>query len=109
MRWLVRMVTPPGGVVLDPFAGTGTTGAAAFLDGFSAVLVEREAEYRADIAARIRMVMAGPDELARALAEPAPHEDLPLFGGDGAAAPAGGANRLRARRGRQIGPTGLKG
>lgn len=86
MRWLVRLLTPPGGVVLDPFAGTGTTGAAAYLDGFSAVLIEREAEYRADIAARMRMVMAGPDELARALAEPAPHEDLPLFGGEDAAA-----------------------
>ncbi len=80
MRWLVRLLTPPGGVVLDPFAGTGTTGAAAYLDGFSAVLIEREAEYRADIAARMRMVMAGPDELARALAEAAPHHDLPLFG-----------------------------
>ena len=53
MRWLVRLVTPPGGVVLDPFAGTGTTGAAAWLEGFSAVLVEREAEYRADIARRM--------------------------------------------------------
>lgn len=29
MRWLVRLVTPPGGTVLDPFAGSGTTGAAA--------------------------------------------------------------------------------
>jgi DNA modification methylase len=93
MRWLVRLLTPPGGVVLDPFAGTGTTGAAAYLDGFSAVLVERGAEYRADIAARMRMVLAGPDELARALAEPAPHEDLPLFGGEAAAAPAGGGGR----------------
>jgi len=108
MRWLVRLLTPPGGVVLDPFAGTGTTGAAAFLDGFSAVLIEREAEYRADIAARMRMVLAGPDELARALAGPAPHEALPLFGGEAAAAPAGGAARLRSLRKRRIGPTGLR-
>lgn len=96
MRWLARLITPPGGVVLDPFAGTGTTGAAAYLDGFSAVLVEREAEYRADIAARMRMVMAGPDELARALAAPAPHEDLPLFGGEDAAAPTEGGATDRA-------------
>src|SRR5690606_2604817 len=34
MRWLVRLVTPPNGVVLDPFAGTGTTGEAALIEGF---------------------------------------------------------------------------
>lgn len=45
LRWLVRMVTSPGGVVLDPFAGTGTMGAAAEAEGFDAILVEREAKY----------------------------------------------------------------
>lgn len=45
MRWLVRLVTPPGGTVLDPFAGSGTTGLAAQAEGFGAVLVEREPEY----------------------------------------------------------------
>lgn len=45
MRYLVRLVTPPGGVVLDPFAGTGTTGEAALLEGFDAVLVERDPGY----------------------------------------------------------------
>ena len=44
MRWLVRLVTPPGGTVLDPFAGTGTTGEAALMEGFRVVLIEREAE-----------------------------------------------------------------
>lgn len=34
MRWLVRLVTPPGGLVLDPFTGSGTTGAAAAIEGF---------------------------------------------------------------------------
>lgn len=53
MRWLVRMVTPPGGTVLDPFAGSGTTGAAAMAEGMDAVLVEREAEYQADIRKRL--------------------------------------------------------
>ena len=42
MRWLVRLVTPPNGVVLDPFAGTGTTGEAALIEGFRSVLVERD-------------------------------------------------------------------
>ena len=39
MQWLVRLVTPPGGTVLDPFAGSGTTGEAAMLEGFNAILV----------------------------------------------------------------------
>jgi DNA modification methylase len=67
MRYLVRLVTPPGGVVLDPFAGTGTTGQAAFLEGFRAVLIEREAEYQADIARRMELVLAGPDERSHAI------------------------------------------
>lgn len=56
MRWLVRLVTPPGGVVLDMFAGTGTTGEAALREGFRAILIEREAAYRDDIARRMIMV-----------------------------------------------------
>jgi site-specific DNA-methyltransferase (adenine-specific) len=53
MRWLVRLVTPPGGLVLDPFAGSGTTGAAALAEGRQAILIEREAEYVADIRRRL--------------------------------------------------------
>ncbi len=53
MRWLVRLITPPGGTVLDPFAGSGTTGAAAMAEGFASILIEREAEYCADIRRRI--------------------------------------------------------
>jgi hypothetical protein len=53
MRWLVRMVTPPGGTVLDPFAGSGTTLAAAALEGFAAIGIEQEAEYIADIHHRL--------------------------------------------------------
>ena len=45
MRWLVRLVTPPGGLVLDPFMGSGTTGCAAALEGFRFLGFEREAEY----------------------------------------------------------------
>ena len=53
MRWLCRLVTPPGGLVLDPFAGSGSTGVAALAEGFDAVLIEREADYIADIRRRI--------------------------------------------------------
>ena len=45
MRWAVRLVTPPGGTVLDPFGGTGTTGEACILEGLTCVLVEREGEH----------------------------------------------------------------
>jgi site-specific DNA-methyltransferase (adenine-specific) len=45
MRWLCRLVTPPGGVVLDPFMGSGSTGKGAALEGFSFVGIDREAEY----------------------------------------------------------------
>lgn len=45
MRWLVRLVTPPGGVVLDPFAGSGTTLEAAIVEGFRCIGIEREADY----------------------------------------------------------------
>jgi len=45
MRWLVRLVTPPGGTVLEPFAGSGTTVEACQLEGFRCIAIEREAEY----------------------------------------------------------------
>lgn len=45
MRYLCRLVTPPGGTVLDPFAGSGSTGLAALQEGFRFIGIEREAEY----------------------------------------------------------------
>jgi site-specific DNA-methyltransferase (adenine-specific) len=42
MRWLVRLVTPPGGLILDPFAGSGTTGEAAMLEGFRCLLLDKD-------------------------------------------------------------------
>ncbi|HEU4752420.1 MAG TPA: DNA methyltransferase [Armatimonadota bacterium] len=42
MRWLVRLITPPGGLVLDPFGGTGTTAEACALEGFRCVLIESD-------------------------------------------------------------------
>lgn len=49
MRYLCRLVTPPGGTVLDPFTGSGSTGKAAVMEGFRFQGIEREPEY-ADIA-----------------------------------------------------------
>lgn len=56
MAYLVKLVTPPGGLVLDPFAGSGTTGMACMREGFRAVLIEREADYVEDIKRRIAHV-----------------------------------------------------
>jgi DNA modification methylase len=53
MKWLVRLVTPPSGIVLDPFMGSGTTGIAAKLQGFGFVGIEREPEYYALAQSRI--------------------------------------------------------
>jgi len=53
MRWLVRLITPPDGVVLDPFAGTGTTGEACIIEGFRCTLIERQDEYLPMIEVRL--------------------------------------------------------
>jgi len=45
MAWLIRLVTPPGGIVLDPFAGSGSTLVAAKREGFQYIGIEREAKY----------------------------------------------------------------
>lgn len=45
MRWLVRLVTPPGGLVVDPFGGSGTTALACLAEGMSCIVMEREAKY----------------------------------------------------------------
>jgi site-specific DNA-methyltransferase (adenine-specific) len=58
MQYLIRLVTPPGGTVLDPFAGTGTTGEAAAREGMRAVLVEKEREYQGYIRERMRIAGA---------------------------------------------------
>jgi len=60
MRWLCRLVTPAGGLVLDPFTGSGSTGVAAILEGFRFLGIEREAEYVAIAEARIRAATPEP-------------------------------------------------
>jgi site-specific DNA-methyltransferase (adenine-specific) len=69
VAWLCRLVAPRGAAILDPFAGSGTTGEAAFREGCTAVLIEREVEYCDDIRRRMRLSMAGPDERAYAIAK----------------------------------------
>lgn len=54
MEYLCRMITPPGGTVLDPFGGSGTTARAAINEGFKAITIEREAEYVLDIVSRLK-------------------------------------------------------
>jgi DNA modification methylase len=81
MQWLVRLVTPKGGTVLDPFSGTGTTGEAAWREGMRAILIEREPEYQADIARRMDLATKPTKRAAVAktknnLDNPS---DLPLF------------------------------
>jgi DNA modification methylase len=59
MRYLIRLVTPPGGVVLDPFAGSGTTVEAAILEGFDVVGIELTADYLPLIEQRIDRATKG--------------------------------------------------
>jgi hypothetical protein len=62
MRWLVRLVTPAGGTVLDPFAGSGATVEAALLEGFDVIGIEREADYLPLIMQRIHRATPAPVE-----------------------------------------------
>lgn len=58
MRWLVRLVTPPGGTVLDCFCGSGSTGKATVLEGFDFVGIDNDAEYLEIAAKRIEHAQA---------------------------------------------------
>ena len=54
MRYLCRLVTPPDGVVLDPFMGSGSTGKAAMLEGFRFIGIEQSVEYLEIARARVK-------------------------------------------------------
>lgn len=73
MAYLVRLVTPPGGKVLDPFTGSGSTGKAAVREGFEFVGIEREPPYLAIAEARIahelERVTAAAEEAAKGSAQ----------------------------------------
>ena len=57
MRYLCRLVTPPNGLILDPFCGSGSTGKAALLEGFRFHGIEQQADYAEIAEARIRHVI----------------------------------------------------
>jgi site-specific DNA-methyltransferase (adenine-specific) len=65
MRWLARLVTPPGGTILDPFMGSGSTGKAAVWEGFRFIGCEREDEYIPIAEARIRYAIENPPGAAK--------------------------------------------
>lgn len=54
IRWLTRLVCPPGGLVLDPFGGSGTTAVACLREGFRCIIVEKESEYVEMIRQRLK-------------------------------------------------------
>ena len=59
MRWLCRLVTPPGGLVLDPFAGSGSTGRGALAEGMKFIGIELDPEYARIAEARIKAMQPG--------------------------------------------------
>ena len=62
MQYLVKMITPPNGIVLDPFCGSGTTGVACKLDGFKFVGLEQDPEYCKIAQARINNYIQNPND-----------------------------------------------
>ncbi len=64
MRYLCRLITPPNGIILDPFMGSGSTGKAAIMEGFSFIGIELDADYLTIANARI---LAAEKEAASAL------------------------------------------
>ena len=54
MSYLCRLITPPGGIVLDPFMGSGSTGIAALLEDFSFIGMEMDEDYIKIAEARIK-------------------------------------------------------
>jgi DNA modification methylase len=77
MRYLCRLVTPPGGVVLDCFMGSGSTGKAAMLEGFRFIGIEREAEYLE--IAKARIACKAPQEPESAPMQPKPADCVGQF------------------------------
>lgn len=86
MRWLLRLVTPPGGTVLDPFLGSGTTAQAARAEGFQCIGIERDETYLPLIRARLsgRPQQAEPVRSVNTANEPLDLLDLLTEGGDAA-------------------------
>jgi site-specific DNA-methyltransferase (adenine-specific) len=81
MRYLCRMVTPPGGLILDPFLGSGSTGRGAIMEGFRFVGVELSEEYLQIAEARIRRAASMPTLKPTTVYKPVPKvvDQLDLF------------------------------
>lgn len=85
MRWLVRLVAPPGGVVLDPFVGSGATVVAAKIEGFSALGIDQDERY-CDIARAalkvplVRRMQKMAEAARRGAREAKGMRSTPLFG-----------------------------
>jgi site-specific DNA-methyltransferase (adenine-specific) len=62
MRYLIKLVTPPGGTVLDPFTGSGSTGKAAILEGFSFIGAELTEDYLPIIEGRLKWALENREE-----------------------------------------------
>jgi DNA modification methylase len=62
MAWLVRLITPPGGIVLDPFVGSGSTCVAARREGFFFIGIEQELEYVEIARKRVGEIDTVPEE-----------------------------------------------
>lgn len=90
IQYLSRLVTPRGGLIIDPFAGTGTTGEAAWREGFRCILIEREPKYQEHIRTRMKLAFASDRERRVAVQVNKVKtgrkkiEALPLFGENGA-------------------------
>ena len=81
MRYLCRLVTPPGGLVLDPFTGSGSTGKGAVLEGFRFIGIELSPEYAAIARARIRHAVGhvAPEPVPQHVIDDVPAGQLRLF------------------------------
>jgi site-specific DNA-methyltransferase (adenine-specific) len=66
IRYLCKLITPPGGTILDPFGGSGTTGIAAIKEGFHYILIEQQEEYCEIARKRVAAVPARLDRWAEA-------------------------------------------
>jgi hypothetical protein len=72
MRYLCRLITPPNGVVLDAFMGSGSTGKAAMLEGFNFIGIEQDAEYLEIAKARIEYALRNGGFMDEVVVKPAP-------------------------------------
>jgi DNA modification methylase len=86
MQYLCRLITPPGGLVLDPFMGSGSTGKGAILEGFRFIGIEQDAEYIEIARRRIEWAFqqAHPTtgEFVTKAGKPEDTDGLPMFGGE---------------------------